>query len=204
MWRESDGERQIVERSSLARATTIKHHARQQPYLQFMQSDLSLHPLHVTSNLHDPRACFTGSEDQQTETHRHYARFQPSAKQCFNAPSREIGNNAQTIGLSNLALGNPRESLSSNLIFVTTHYLMRPTSHAHALLRNPNPLQDTPPPFSTNRHRHCSGPLVSDWCSRPGELRKERQQYIQYLVRLRAAWSPVLSLRTIHSLQHKQ
>jgi hypothetical protein len=25
MWRESDGERQIVERSSLARATSIKH-----------------------------------------------------------------------------------------------------------------------------------------------------------------------------------
>ena len=80
------------------------------------------------------------------------------------------------------------ESHYSNLIFVTL------SSTSCACTFSATPIHyHTPPPFPANRHRHCSGPLVSDWPVLD-ELHKERRQQHSKVVRLRAAWSSGLCL----------
>jgi hypothetical protein len=79
----------------------------------------------------------------------------------------------------------------SNLIFVTTtdESMSVPHHTPTQLLRNPNPQPTihTHPSTLTNRYRHCSGPLASDYY-----LQSSRASHkeIAVVVRLRAAWSP--------------
>jgi hypothetical protein len=124
----------------------------------------------------------------------HYSSIQPSKqnRKHQHQPPQPRNNNAQTSVRTHpqiLFLGFllSLESHYSNLIFVTL------SSTSCACTFSATPIHyHTPPPFPANRHRHCSGPLVSDWPVLD-ELHKERQQHSK-VVRLRAAWSSGLCL----------
>jgi hypothetical protein len=137
--------------------TSIKHHAALPAVhaegIIDMSSLINLHNLTI--------------EDRFETVHRHPC-YQPSSKQCLqhlklashavhkSCSWREPRVALQTTLSSSPPLGNPS-------------HITRPRT-------SPQP-QSTPPPVSTNRHRHCSGPLAPDCFFRACELYKQRQRW---------------------------
>jgi hypothetical protein len=126
-----------------------------------------------------------------TEDH-HYSYFQPSPKQNSNPPAAEQQ-------CSDIIV----RPLKSNLIFVTTHPLPNP-SHITRPHTSPQP-QSTPRHPSTFFDQSSSS-LFRDHLYPTGaqDLASfTKRDNSTVVVRLRAAWSPALSFRTIHRLQHR-